>query len=59
VAPRSYINPMHPATAACLSCHDTQAAASHAYLNTSPIGESCLVCHGPDSVYSVDKVHAR
>jgi OmcA/MtrC family decaheme c-type cytochrome len=59
VAPRSYINPMQPATAACLSCHDTQAAASHAFLNTSPIGESCLVCHGPDSVYSVDKVHAR
>jgi OmcA/MtrC family decaheme c-type cytochrome len=59
VAPRSYINPMQPATAACLSCHDTQAAASHAYLNTSPIGESCPVCHGPDSVYSVDKVHAR
>jgi OmcA/MtrC family decaheme c-type cytochrome len=59
VAPRSYINPMQPATAACLSCHDTQAAASHAYLNTSPIGESCPVCHGPDSVYSVDQVHAR
>jgi OmcA/MtrC family decaheme c-type cytochrome len=59
VAPRDYINPMQPATAACLSCHTSQEAASHALLNTSTLGESCKVCHGTTSEFSVDKVHAR
>ena len=59
VAPRDYINPMQPAAAACLSCHTSQEAASHALLNTSTLGESCRVCHGTTSEFSVDKVHAR
>lgn len=59
VAPRDYINPMQPATAACLSCHTSQEAASHALLNTSTLGESCSVCHGASSEFSIDKVHAR
>jgi OmcA/MtrC family decaheme c-type cytochrome len=59
VAPRDYINPMPPTTAACLSCHTSQDAASHALLNTSTLGESCKVCHGTTSEFSVDKVHAR
>ena len=59
VAPRDYINPMQPAAAACLSCHTSQEAASHALLNTSTLGESCRVCHGTTSEFSVDKAHAR
>ena len=59
VAPRDYINPMLPATAACLSCHTSQEAASHALVNTSTLGESCTVCHGPNSEFSVDRSHAR
>ena len=45
--------------AACLSCHTSQEAASHALLNTSTLGESCRVCHGTTSEFSVDKAHAR
>jgi OmcA/MtrC family decaheme c-type cytochrome len=59
VAPRDYINPMPPTTAACLSCHTSQEAASHALLNTSTLGESCRVCHGTTSEFSVDRAHAR
>jgi OmcA/MtrC family decaheme c-type cytochrome len=57
--PRSYINPAGPATAACLGCHTSKEAASHALANTSALGESCSVCHGRTSEYSVNKVHAR
>jgi OmcA/MtrC family decaheme c-type cytochrome len=60
VSARSPISPMGPATAACLSCHDFQEAAAHASLNSSPtLGESCRVCHGPNSEFSVSRVHAR
>jgi OmcA/MtrC family decaheme c-type cytochrome len=59
VAARDYINPMQPIAAACLSCHTSQEAASHALLNTSTLGESCRVCHGTTSEFSVDKAHAR
>jgi OmcA/MtrC family decaheme c-type cytochrome len=59
ISPRDYINPMQPVTAACLSCHTSQEAASHALLNTSTLGESCKVCHGTTSEFSIDKVHAR
>jgi OmcA/MtrC family decaheme c-type cytochrome len=57
--PRGYINPVGPASAACLSCHVSIDAASHALLNTSRLGESCTVCHGSTSDFSVSKVHAR
>lgn len=59
VAPRDYLNPMQPAAGACLSCHTSQEAASHALLNTSTLGESCRVCHGTTSEFSVDRAHAR
>jgi cytochrome c5 len=59
VSPRDFINPMQPAAAACLSCHSSQEAASHALVNTSTLGESCTVCHGTDAQFSVDKSHAR
>ncbi len=57
--PRGFTNPTPPEQAVCLSCHDTRAAAAHAQLNTGSIGESCAVCHGPNSQFSVDRVHAR
>jgi OmcA/MtrC family decaheme c-type cytochrome len=57
--PRGLINPTPPATAACIACHDTRPAASHALGNTTTLGEACAVCHAPSADFSVDKVHAR
>lgn len=58
--PQGLINPAGKATAACTACHGTRAAASHALLNTSEqLGESCDVCHGGNSQFSVNRVHAR
>jgi OmcA/MtrC family decaheme c-type cytochrome len=57
--PSAYFSPMGPATAACLSCHVSIDAASHALINTSTLGESCTVCHGSSADFSVSKVHAR
>jgi OmcA/MtrC family decaheme c-type cytochrome len=56
---RDYYSPQQPTAAACLGCHDTQAAAAHAFVMTAPFGEACAVCHGPDADFSVDKVHAQ
>lgn len=57
--PQAPINPTPPATNACLSCHNTPEAWSHAQANITALGESCSVCHGANSTYSVGKVHAR
>lgn len=57
--PRGFLNPIGPAGNACLSCHSSRDAAAHVDLNTSRIGESCTVCHGPNSDFSVARVHAR
>ena len=57
--PKGYLNPVSPASAACLGCHTSLDAASHALANTSKLGESCAACHGPSGDFSVDKVHAR
>jgi len=57
--PSAFFSPIGPATAACLSCHVSVEAASHALLNTSSLGESCSVCHGSSSEFSVSKAHAR
>jgi hypothetical protein len=57
--PQQWWSPMQPTTAACLSCHDGDDAAVHAYTNMSFFGESCATCHGEGKAYSVDKVHAR
>ncbi len=51
--------PMQPQSAACLSCHDDDSSAAHAYSNTAFFGESCSTCHGEGKDASVDKVHAR
>jgi OmcA/MtrC family decaheme c-type cytochrome len=56
---RDYYSPMQPTAAACLSCHDTQPAASHAFTMTTAFGEACEVCHASDADFGVDKVHAR
>jgi OmcA/MtrC family decaheme c-type cytochrome len=59
-APRDLIDPMPPVTSACLSCHTNLSAAAHADINTSAkFGESCVVCHGPNADFSVDRVHAQ
>jgi OmcA/MtrC family decaheme c-type cytochrome len=57
--PQGWLNPVGPAAAACLACHDSLDAASHALVNTSALGESCAACHGPDKEFSVDRSHAR
>ncbi len=50
-------SPMQPEAAACLSCHDDDDTAVHAYSNTAFFGESCTTCHGVGKEFSVDKVH--
>lgn len=57
--PQEWWSPMQPASAACLSCHNSDDAAAHAYTNMTFFGESCATCHGEDKTYAVDKVHAR
>jgi OmcA/MtrC family decaheme c-type cytochrome len=59
VTPRDYLTTTPPVTAACLGCHTTKDAASHALSNIAPLGESCDVCHGPNGPFSIDRVHAR
>ena len=59
-APRDYITSQPPVTAACLSCHDTKAAAAHAAVNySSTLGEACAACHSTGMQSAVEKVHAR
>jgi OmcA/MtrC family decaheme c-type cytochrome len=58
-SPAAAIPEMEPITATCLSCHDSDSAASHALANSSDLGESCATCHGNGKTYSVDRVHAR
>jgi OmcA/MtrC family decaheme c-type cytochrome len=57
--PNDFVPSWAPTAAACLSCHDSAEAASHAYLNIAPWGEACEVCHGEDAEFAVSKVHAR
>jgi hypothetical protein len=57
--PQLWWDPTMPTAAACLSCHDGDDAASHAFVNTSFFGESCSTCHGEGKEFSVDKVHAQ
>ncbi len=59
ITPSAQFTPMKPVSAACLSCHDSDAAAAHAYSNTAFFGEACAACHGVSAAYAVDKVHAR
>jgi len=59
ITPNFWWDPIEPAGAACLSCHDSDDASAHAYSNTAFFGESCGTCHGEGKSSSVDKVHAR
>ncbi|MBI5085571.1 MAG: OmcA/MtrC family decaheme c-type cytochrome [Acidobacteria bacterium] len=57
--PRGWLTPAGPTTAACLACHASKEAASHALANTTTLGESCAACHGPNAEFSVARVHAQ
>ncbi len=59
-APRSH--PMAPAPVrtwevACSSCHDSDAARAHFYVQSALGSESCTVCHGKGREYSVEVSH--
>jgi OmcA/MtrC family decaheme c-type cytochrome len=55
----SILEPLLPTASACLSCHDSDAAAVHADANSTDLGESCDTCHSTGKTYSVERVHAR
>ena len=57
--PAGPITDRKPETNACTSCHASASAVAHAQANTGAIGESCSVCHGSNSEFSVDRVHAQ
>jgi OmcA/MtrC family decaheme c-type cytochrome len=60
VSPRAWFSPMGPASSACTACHTGRSTAAHVSVNTSAtFGESCDVCHGVNSEFAVEKVHAR
>jgi OmcA/MtrC family decaheme c-type cytochrome len=59
VDPQGPINPVQPVTSACTGCHVDTPTASHALANTTPLGESCEVCHGSGASFSVSQVHAQ
>jgi len=59
MTPQLWWDPTMPTAAACLSCHDGDDAAAHAYANTTFFGESCATCHGEGKLAAVDKVHAQ
>ena len=48
-----------PITDACLTCHDSTVAATHAQINTLGVIETCEVCHGEGSIAAVSAVHRR
>jgi OmcA/MtrC family decaheme c-type cytochrome len=57
--PRGFWDPYQPTSAACLGCHDSLEAAAHAYINTSPLGEACVVCHEEGADFAVTEEHSR
>jgi OmcA/MtrC family decaheme c-type cytochrome len=57
--PANAWTPVLPTAAACLACHDSVDAASHAFVNTAAFGEACAVCHKETADAAVSKVHAR
>jgi OmcA/MtrC family decaheme c-type cytochrome len=59
VDPQGPINPVQAVTSACTGCHVDTSTASHALANTTPLGESCEVCHSSNSSFAVSKVHAQ
>jgi OmcA/MtrC family decaheme c-type cytochrome len=57
--PQGFINPVKPYSSACFGCHVTEVISSHALANTTPLGESCPVCHASGSTFAIDKMHAQ
>jgi OmcA/MtrC family decaheme c-type cytochrome len=53
VDPQSPVNPMPRVTADCTACHAQESTLSHAQSNTTSLGESCTICHGPNGAYAV------
>jgi OmcA/MtrC family decaheme c-type cytochrome len=58
-APREGVPVLGPATAACLGCHDSQAAGAHAQTQTVNGTEACATCHGRGRDFAVENVHKR
>jgi hypothetical protein len=58
---RSHPEQTHPTqfwSAACLGCHDTQAARAHLASNTAPDGaEACAICHEPGEFLDARQAH--
>jgi OmcA/MtrC family decaheme c-type cytochrome len=44
-----------PAQAACGSCHNSTSDKTHFMVNSSALGESCNVCHGPGAAFESHK----
>ncbi|HET9708151.1 MAG TPA: OmcA/MtrC family decaheme c-type cytochrome, partial [Gemmatimonadales bacterium] len=64
ITQRDWYSPQQHYAAACLGCHDGEAAAAHAFSMTvtfpnGKAAEACATCHGPNAEFAVDKVHAR
>ena len=59
LAPPEFFSPLPPITAACVGCHDSEAAAAHAYTQIAFFGEACGTCHGRGAEFEVSRVHAR
>jgi OmcA/MtrC family decaheme c-type cytochrome len=58
VASAADVQHIAPQTAACTSCHDSDAAKGHAALNTTAGGvETCTVCHGAGATYDALEIH--
>ena len=58
-SPGGFTKTTPPISAACQGCHDDIGTASHAYANTTILGESCTACHSAGMEFSVDRVHQR
>jgi OmcA/MtrC family decaheme c-type cytochrome len=59
VDPTFFYSPLQPTASACLSCHNGEDAAAHAFQMTAPFFESCPVCHQESADFAVSKIHAR
>src|SRR5205809_446389 len=49
-----------PIMSACIGCHTNEPAKAHMEAQAAAVGrESCVVCHGVNREFSVEKVHRR
>lgn len=59
ITPQELLPETPPITAACVACHQSDEARTHALAQTTFFGESCTACHGEGKAFDVEKVHAR